>query len=205
MGEGVFDEGTRVAGEPMITSRLSAPPVDEPATTKSVELEFVDIVLAFIHKHGDSVDQDSISRFKKKLLEVRLNLLSTKRSAYDYISPGSSTSYEADKVYSLGDVVYVRGAKFESLQNSNVGNSPSVSPLWWKSTGQTDAATYSSTTAYGLNDVVEHSGVPIYNATTTYGLGDVVTYVGALYKSIKGSNTGNTPGGGSLWWGVSTK
>jgi hypothetical protein len=65
-------------------------------------------------------------------------------------------AYNAGTTYALGNKVSVAGANnsfvvYESLQNSNTGNTPASSPLWWKVLGTTYGV-YAGGTAYVTDD-----------------------------------------------------
>lgn len=112
------------------------------------------------------------------------------------ITPAKLTSSSADATFApsayAGGTTYAFGALvsvaadyriYESLQNSNIGNTPSTSPLWWKVCGYVETA---------------------YNAGTTYAVGATVSYNYRVMMSLQASNTGNTPPTlpetETLWW-----
>lgn len=59
---------------------------------------------------------------------------------------------------------------YVSLQAANVGNNPTVSPLWWRFVSSVYAT---------------------YNVTVSYALGDIVTVGHLLYESLVATNLGN--------------
>lgn len=98
------------------------------------------------------------------------------------------SEYNAGTTYADGETCYtgtVGGVLtvWESLQNSNTGNTPASSPAWWQDIGSTYAE---------------------YDAGTTYSDGDIVHVVGAdshkKYESLQDSNVGNAPATATDYW-----
>jgi hypothetical protein len=87
-------------------------------------------------------------------------------------------SYQSGQTYSLGQTVNYSGTAYISLQNNNVGNTPSSSLSYWQ--------------------------VFAYNGSTTYASGAIVSYSGVPWVSLQNSNTRNTPGTGSSYWSLTT-
>lgn len=96
-------------------------------------------------------------------------------------------AYNAGTTYALGNTCStgtVGGVitVWESLQNANTGNTPSLSPTWWVSLGTTYSA-YSGAVTYAADDI-------ILSATTH-----------RLYLSVQGANTGHDPvTDDGTWW-----
>lgn len=88
--------------------------------------------------------------------------------------PHNPSAYNAGTTYGLGAIVSVAAdfKIYESLAAGNTGNTPSISPLWWRILGPTETA---------------------YNAATTYGLGDTVysATTHRIYESLAAGNVGN--------------
>lgn len=88
--------------------------------------------------------------------------------------PFAPDAYDAGTTYLTGEIVSVAAdfAIYESQANANTGNTPNVSPLWWKKIWTTEA---------------------VYDVETTYAAGDIVssTTYHRRYESLAGSNTGN--------------
>src|SRR3989304_3030512 len=95
--------------------------------------------------------------------------------------PWAPSAYAGGTTYAFGDVVSVAAdfTIYESLAAGNVGNTPNISPTWWRVVGPTETA---------------------YNAATTYAIGDTVSYVHRLYESLAATNIGNTPVISPTWW-----
>ena len=95
--------------------------------------------------------------------------------------PWAPSAYAGGTTYAFGDVVSVAAdfTIYESLAAGNVGNTPNISPTWWRVVGPTETA---------------------YNAATTYAIGDTVSYVHRLYESLAATNIGNTPLISPTWW-----
>jgi hypothetical protein len=94
-------------------------------------------------------------------------------------------TYNPATTYAAFDSVLYQGSSYTSLNNGNVGNTPSTSPSQWQLSGQGLAG----------ND----RGV--YAGATTYALNDVVTGPdGNRYISLQAANTGHTPGSSPTWW-----
>lgn len=90
---------------------------------------------------------------------------------------GGTTYATGDRVSVVTGYIY---AVYESLQNSNTGNTPASSPLWWRFLANT----------YG-----------VYNGGTTYALDDIVisTSTHHAYQSLQASNTGHSLSD-AAWW-----
>lgn len=74
--------------------------------------------------------------------------------------------------YSLGDIVKAsNGDYYQSTKNSNSGNNPTLSPVFWSK----------------IVFITE------YNENETYDTGDIVSSGGYLYRSNTGGNIGHTP------------
>lgn len=95
--------------------------------------------------------------------------------------PLVAAAYAGGTTYGLGAFVSVAADYmiYQSLQAANLGNTPSVSPLYWAQVG------YIETT---------------YNGATTYALNDTVSYLHRIYISAQAANTGHTPLTSPTWW-----
>lgn len=103
-----------------------------------------------------------------------INITPAKLTSSTAAAQHDPSAYSAGVAYGVGDLVKVAAdyAIYESLQDSNSGNTPNISTLWWRKIGPTEDA---------------------YNAGTTYAAGETVAYDYRCYESLQGSNTGNTP------------
>lgn len=95
--------------------------------------------------------------------------------------PLAPSAYNAGTTYAIGTFVYVAAdhSIYQSLQSSNTGNTPNLSPLYW--------------------EFVCHQE-PAYAGGTTYAAGDTVSYLHRQYESLQGSNTGNNPLLSPAYW-----
>lgn len=82
------------------------------------------------------------------------------------------SAYSAGTTYDLGELVSVAAdfRIYESLASSNLANTPSTSPLWWKACGYVETA---------------------YNAGTAYAIGATASANYRVYMSLTAANTGN--------------
>lgn len=101
------------------------------------------------------------------------------------VPEATPAAYNAGTTYADGNIVYtgtVGGVLtvWESLQNSNTGNTPSSSPLWWVNIGSVYAE---------------------YNAGTTYALGDIIQVAAThkVYESLAAGNIGNAVTDTTKW------
>jgi chitodextrinase len=85
-------------------------------------------------------------------------------TALAYIQWSSATTYAINAVVFLGTETYT------SLQNSNLNQNPTSSPLWWKLTQNEIVASWSSTTVYGPYNLVRFNGVLYRTLQTTIGI-----------------------------------
>lgn len=81
-------------------------------------------------------------------------------------------AYVAGTTYGVGAIVSVAAdfKIYESLTSSNLGNTPSTSPAWWRALGATETA---------------------YNSGTAYAIGATVSEAGRVFESLTAANTGN--------------
>lgn len=86
--------------------------------------------------------------------------------------PYDPAAYAGGTTYALGDIVKVVAdfAIYESLAASNVGNTPNISPLYWRKIGCTETA---------------------YNSGTSYAIGDTVSAYHRVFESLTAANMGN--------------
>lgn len=94
-------------------------------------------------------------------------------------------AYAGGTTYALNDTVSVAGAAglqtvYQSLQNGNIGHTPSSNPAWWANIGNT---------------------YQVYSGAATYALGDRVidTTAHLVYESLVASNTGNALTNTAKW------
>ena len=81
--------------------------------------------------------------------------------------------------YGVGDFVKASNDMYyQSFQNNNLGNEPSVSATHW----------------------VEVTFISVYNANFSYSTGAQTLYDGLLYSSLVDSNVGNTPDSSPTEW-----
>lgn len=103
-----------------------------------------------------------------------LNLTSTTVAAL--LAPAA---FSLGTTYALGDIRKDSlNVVYQSLTSANLGNTPSVSPLYWQ--------------AIGFNEVAWTTG--------TYAIGDYAVTGNRVYKSIANSNTNNPPLTSPTWW-----
>lgn len=93
----------------------------------------------------------------------------------------TATSSDGNYAYTLFKPMYVGAADYP-----------------WRKCYVFDGASSGLQIGIGTSSV-EYSA---YNAGTTYDSGDYVSYSGAVYVSLQGSNTGNTPGSSPSYWSV---
>lgn len=101
--------------------------------------------------------------------------------------PYAPSAYAGGTTYALGAIVTVAAdfANYESLQASNLGNTPLSSPLWWRKIGVTETA---------------------YDVAHTYALGDTVSSSSShrCYESLQAANLGKPlpvlPETTTDWW-----
>lgn len=89
--------------------------------------------------------------------------------------------YDAGTTYADGDLVWYDGNVWESLQDSNTGNTPTEG-AWWTDLGEVD------------------EGADEYDAGTTYNTDDYAVYQGQLWKCASDSTTGVTPATTASEW-----
>lgn len=100
--------------------------------------------------------------------------------------PNAPSDYNAGTTYSKGQFstdatlfdVYI------SLLDSNTGNTPAISPTYWRKVGIKEVA-YNSGTTYAAST----SAAPLY-----------VYYSHRVYESLQASNTGHNPYSSPEWW-----
>jgi hypothetical protein len=91
-----------------------------------------------------------------------------------------TAAWSSGTTYANGDLAYgTDGIIYQSILSSNLGNQPSVSPIYWEQVGYLE---------------------PAYAGGTTYALNDTVSYLHRIYQSLQASNTGNTPLTSPAWW-----
>lgn len=110
-------------------------------------------------------------------LEITAALLTSSTAT----EPWAPAAYDAGTTYALGDIRAVAAdfTIYESLAAGNLGNTPNISPTWWRVLGPTETA---------------------YAGGTTYALGDTVSSGHRVYESLQAGNTGNTPLISPTWW-----
>lgn len=105
------------------------------------------------------------------------------------VPEATQAAYNAGTTYALGALVGGAAAVdgqpqtiYRSLQNGNIGHTPSSSPTWWIELG-----------------VV----YPVYSGAVTYAVGDIVSSIGTnmhlLYESLVAGNTGNPLTDATKW------
>lgn len=103
--------------------------------------------------------------------------------------------------YKIGDLVEDAAGAFESLIDSNVGNTPESSPSAWV---QVDAGVINGPSGFTSADIGRHvrllSQPNTWASGTTYAAGAAVTYNGAYYVSQQASNVGQEPDTQQAWW-----
>ncbi len=90
----------------------------------------------------------------------------TSSTAADYYDP---SAYAGGTTYALGAIIKVVAdfRIYESLAASNTGNTPNVSPLWWRVISYTELA---------------------WSGATTYALGDTASANHRIYESLAAGN-----------------
>ena len=93
----------------------------------------------------------------------------------DDAAVGEFGAWDSNTVYAINDLVTgSNGNRYRSLQNTNQGNDPTLSP--------------------GANQYWEHiKFIPTWNNTISYALNDFVVKDGSIYRSLGGSNLNNDP------------
>lgn len=95
--------------------------------------------------------------------------------------PFAPANYSAGTTYAIGDFVTDTADSYAyvSLKASNLGNTPSTSPYYWKRLGPKEV---------------------IYAGGTTYALDAFVYKDHRIYQSLQASNTGHDPISSPTWW-----
>lgn len=108
----------------------------------------------------------------------------------DAPEPWNPNEWLIGTTYGKGAIVKMdaKNKIYESLQGSNTGKSPDVSPLWWSKVGVVEDA-WSSGLVYALGDTCSSSGANSYHR---------------VYESLQDSNQGNAlpvpPETINDWW-----
>lgn len=91
------------------------------------------------------------------------------------------SAYAGGTTYALAAFVSVATdyTIYQSLAAGNVGNTPNISPTFWKIVGLIETA---------------------WLIGTTYALNDVVSYNHVIYQSLQAANIGNNPFNSPLFW-----
>lgn len=89
--------------------------------------------------------------------------------------------------------------------NNNLKSGSSYVPESWIKRGTPDTINiYNETKTYKEGDIVKYyvnePAASVYSSSTTYSSGTVVRWSGSWWKSLSGSNYGNTPTEGSGYW-----
>lgn len=140
-------------------------------------------------------------------------------------------AYGAAAIYAINDVVTWQSTAWISLQGTNRGNAPDVSPAAWAilvppgvglqgpqgvqgmagSPGpQGQPGSMGPAGAQGAQGIAGTTGRPgftyrgTYSAATNYAAGDVTVWQGNSYASVADSNLGNTPSASPGVWGMLT-
>lgn len=95
--------------------------------------------------------------------------------------PWAPAAYAGGTAYAAGDIAAVAAdyAIYESLAAGNLGNTPNVSPTWWRVIATTEDA---------------------YNGATTYPLGATASSAHRIYQSLQAGNVGHSPLTSPSWW-----
>ncbi len=118
------------------------------------------------------------------------------------------TAYDATVSYSIGDYASNAGHNYKSLQNTNLNNTPAVSPTYWQEVTGGDPVGSTGFTAADIGRHIRLLSEPLlWVAGTTYAAKDVVAYsstgvANTYWVSLVGSNTGNIPGQDATKWAV---
>ena len=107
-------------------------------------------------------------------------------------------AYSSATNYGLNDIVTSSGSSYVSLASPNRGNTPGQVPSAWGLLAS--AGTGSS--GGGANGSVGVAYQGTYSSTSNYGLNDIVTYLGSSYISLISTNHGNTPSFSPGQWGM---
>lgn len=111
--------------------------------------------------------------------------------------------YASGTVYSTGTIVYWNGNRYTSLQSSNTGNQPDISPTWWQlsvgTSGANQAQWFQTDVGRQVRLFSEPGGWAI---GTTYAVGALVKYAGVYWSSLAAGNVGNQPDISPTEWEV---
>lgn len=100
--------------------------------------------------------------------------------------PNAPSDYNAGTTYSKGQMATDASSLlvYMSVQDSNTGNTPAISPSYWLQISYKEVA-YNNGTTYALST----GAAPVY-----------VYYNHRVYESIQASNTGHNPYSSPDWW-----
>jgi hypothetical protein len=106
----------------------------------------------------------------------------------------SLSTYSGATTYAKGDRVNYSGDSYESLQNTNLSHTPSVSPTWWmkKNIPASTIAARAGVTAVA----------PLWDSVTAFAVGNWVidTIDGQCYMSIVAANVNHQPSTSPTQW-----
>lgn len=91
--------------------------------------------------------------------------------------PTTATAYNSGTTYALNDTASILGSVYQSLSAGNIGNDPSLSPLYWQ--------------RISFQEVAWNSGTTYAASTTTAPV--YVLYKHRIYQSLLSSNTNQNP------------
>ena len=176
-----------------------------PATTRVIERGLIG---AAHMKYGISTKDLEGSFGSNSVDSARISVvndysLSWDNPGYDNWAFGGKISFEnwsSATTYFLGQIVTYSGLQYKSLQNSNLNNTPDMSPSWWievdtslsyikREIGITTAV---MNIPHGIRSLAS-SNVAAFNSSNSYVIGDIVEFSGFLYISIQDNPATSQP------------
>lgn len=160
--------------QPYVMATLSAPSANQPATFNVQAAQLVDGPYLDVPNDGSTLTPSGTSG------SVTITF--------------GQAQYAAGTTYAVGNIVYWNGNRYTSLQSSNTGNQPDISPTWWQLSVGTSGANQAQWFSTDVGRMVRlFSEPPAYAAGTTYAAGAIVKYAGVYWTSLIAGNVGNQP------------
>jgi len=140
--------------------------------------------------------------------------LSWASPGYDNWAFGGTLTFEAwdsGQTYFLNQIVSFGGLQYQSLQNTNLANTPDMTPLWWKAV---DTSLQYAKREAGMTTVVmkiphgvrslASMNYPAFNSANSYAIGDIADYSGFLYVAIAPNPAASSSPLNSNFWALYT-
>lgn len=185
--EGLAKRYTDSNGDPLSTAVIY---FYEPGTTTDKTV-YQDSDLSIAHSQPVEIDADGLQpdiffdgEAKAVLYTAPIGSGGVLVDTADPIGEAAEDSgikdWSASATYDLNDVVKGSdGNHYQSVQGSNTNNNPTTpSPSWW----------------------MQLEWISVWNTNYTYAEDQLVTYGDKVWRSLQGSNQGNTPAVGSAYW-----